>query len=289
MIGNNFNYVLGRNIKRMIYPLYLTQIILLSSKYVIDGNFVKPIKVKFHILVYSIIIAIVIYSICSYVFSYNSNHDVNSSKKMISLYYLIVNLFYCFNLLIICSLNMVYSRDHIRLLMKIQQIQCKLSLNEKDVSNFIARNWVIVSVLVLVNTLISFEYYYTLKLVDIVLYFLDYLITGLDINMIYANFIIVLLKKYLIKWNNVIMCISNKQVDKTFCEEMFITYEKIFATYNLLNKVFKILVSNKNIANYFKDLLSIFNSFFLCHRYSYNHLMYCSNLYFICKYSWNGI
>lgn len=69
----------------------------------------------------------------------------------------------------------------------------KFSLNEKDLSNIVIQNWVIVFVLIIIYILKFIVDDHTFKRVDIVLCFLDYSIIGLDINMHYANFIIILL------------------------------------------------------------------------------------------------
>lgn len=77
-LGKN---VLEINLKRMVYPLYLMRAALLSSNYNINGNVIKPVKIKSCVAVFSLIAALFIYYVISYVCSCNYDDKINGEKK----------------------------------------------------------------------------------------------------------------------------------------------------------------------------------------------------------------
>lgn len=78
VIKNHVNSVLEKKLKSIIYPMYLIQILLLSSKYVIKGNVIKHIKIKSHLAVFLSVVAFTTYIISSKVLCYNYFEDGDS-------------------------------------------------------------------------------------------------------------------------------------------------------------------------------------------------------------------
>lgn len=75
--------------------------------------------------------------------------------------------------MIVCGQNMVHSQNHIRLLMKIQKIHYKITLNKNEIQNFITRNWIYILVTITFNGMMSIAFYVSAKHVDYVIYPLD--------------------------------------------------------------------------------------------------------------------
>lgn len=79
--------------------MYLIQILLLSSKYVIKGNVIKHIKIKSHLAVFLSIVAFTTYIISSKVLCYNYFEDGDSETTTLDALNFIINLYFCFNLI----------------------------------------------------------------------------------------------------------------------------------------------------------------------------------------------
>lgn len=232
---NSYNFI-GGDIKRMFYPLYLFQIIFISPKYILCNNLITPLGKNVRILVLLFLKSLLVLMCYEVLYGSTAIFYKLYHHFILYTYCCCFYVYYAIIIIAVVVLNILNSRKHVSLIMRIQLVHTTVNLDEKYIQSFIFWNWisnftfVCVNILFFINFYVSYEYY------DFINSVLDVIVIIFDLNIIYGIRILTLLNIYLMEWKKKV---SENQENDRYCKKMFEAYKNILASYKLYGKVFE--------------------------------------------------
>lgn len=233
----------------MIFPLHCPLLLLFTSKYRIQDNFITPNGKIRNILSF---ISVTYMLLISVYYMYFDEADVS----YISIHSDVINSFITFfsfisifiAVLMIFVLNIVHANNNILFIVLIQTIHKSIDIS-KQIRSYIIGNWISAFIGFGVNCFILFgsqeaspySLSYWLQITR------NYMLTKVDIDCVYAIRVLVLLTNYLNEWIGKILKVNDEQENNASCVKLQNIYVHILEAYKLYTTSFKVLVSTTTL------------------------------------------
>ncbi|PZC77054.1 hypothetical protein B5X24_HaOG200703 [Helicoverpa armigera] len=252
------NNYLEKEIQNIFRPFNYAFILLLSSKYTMQDNYITPngkLRTFLSCMSASYVSGVGFYYMIS-----NKYLEYNSSVYSITVVTIVVQLIiigYCFGVILIMVNNFVFSQKNILLIVTIQTIGKNINLS-KVVKNFIVGNWIAILIPSAIYAGIQGSFYIFYYIIDYTLV-LATLCTiaflAFELELVYALRVIVLLRKYLQGWVQMVSKLNYDQDDGYDCVKLFKIYQNILQAFELYKAVSQFLVIGLHLLSSQKSFL----------------------------------
>ena len=229
------NNKLDKDVQGIVQPFNIMFSLILSSKYKIRNGYITPCDKKYQILLFLIVFVFKVLS----VYNMFNDGDGETSEYYYNRAYLISFFSFLFCYLLIIFSNLFQSHSNISLILKIQEIHRKSSLNARS---FIITNWILFPC-GLLYYLLPLIFCYTIRGH---IYFADFSVDlqnfANNLNMVYNIRLMALLTMYLEEWVTNVLRMNNEEENVENRQQMFVLYQNILEAYKLQTKIFQALV-----------------------------------------------
>lgn len=226
------------------FPLHL----FFASKYSIKNYHIYPRGNIYHFIAFSIMIIsniLTFYRIVT--FAMTDTNMTNLENNLIRFFTTLYFMIYVGNFILTFVLDTVHRYDNVFLILGIQNINRNINISN-SIKSYIIWNWIFLIAIISINMYICVTFYtlylnvsFTKIMVQIPI---DYMFFVFDVSYVICIRFIVLLKKYLDEWVEIVLKIKDRRVnDDEQCLKLFRLYQNILMVYNLYKENYELLVS----------------------------------------------
>nr|WCC57921.1 gustatory receptor 49 [Papilio memnon] len=258
ILAKNYIHV---DFEKVLFPLTLTQYFILSPKYYLCQNYIRPNSVFTNVILCSLTVIIFV-CFLYFSFKYLIDAQVFLNDFLGFLYYL-ENLIYAFGYLFNGVFLIVKSRVNVELIVCIQIIINNLGINKSDKQRIIFGNWIFCFLIFLfyfLNTYIQLFHAFTTYVIMVLSIFIH---MPLDFNIVYATRILYLLRKQTENWMMHLNYMLNASIEenntlgKYRWQSMLKGYLSIIDAYYICEKITEIPVIYHVILIFVQLIVSI--------------------------------
>lgn len=226
-----------KDLQTMLLPLNLIPNIMLSPKYSIRKNLIKPNSIAFHVAGFC---AVFIYtSFYVYrIYYINVEIPMNFTAPNICCYFDVFFYFYGFFMCFVVSV--MKTRTNIEFVLNYQEVHTFFG-SRTNIKNFSLWNWI--SVILIIIWYFGLTVFSIITGAPIHVCMIDLVIIIIDANTIYATRLIKLLDNVIVLINSEIQSLACFEVGKENCKKLFKAYYDIIKCYNILVTSFQQFVS----------------------------------------------
>ncbi|PZC79315.1 hypothetical protein B5X24_HaOG201013 [Helicoverpa armigera] len=238
---------LEKDMQKIVFSFNLAVNLFLTSKYNLRNNRIYKNGKLYH--TFAFFLTLFMNACCIYrmvVLAAAEAH--NKNKQLEWSIFIRLMVFYFFNNILgfttVFILDFVHSENIVLLILEIQSLNRRFRFRDV-VQSYIIWNWISLVTIICCNMIrntifyISWGYDHVVdQVIDIIMHTL---LIALHLNVVIATRIIILLRKYLEEWINIIRTNSHHNNDE-LCQELFDIYEIILRAYNLFGKIYQFLV-----------------------------------------------
>ena len=234
------NNCLDKDIQQIFYPLNFLLLLLFSSKYTIQDNYITPNGKKRHILSFLSVCFVIVVTV------YDLYIDLMAHNFLLLISINFMYVYYSFGMILVFILNFVHSENNMLLIRSFQIIHRSLDFS-KSVRSFVTCNWISVIHMFGLNTFIFVSFYASFRPVIFIL-LRNLLYITFDANILYAIHVLILLTKHVNEWIKKILTMKDEQEtdqvinSEPYCKELFSIYQNILEAYKLYKTIFQALV-----------------------------------------------
>lgn len=238
------NNRIEKEVQRMFFPLHFLLVLLLSSKYSIQDDYITPNSKqrKFG----SFVCACYIVVTCVHFIYFDEVTDNYSNIKKNMVISLITTFSFIYlgvGIVIFFILSIFQSQNNILLIVIIQRIDASIDIS-KRVKSFIIWNWFSVLSIFGFNVFINCAHMaaFHVNFMQLRMFVCNFIYAAFDLNCVYAIRVITLLTYYLEDWIKEILELY-KETESDKCDRQFNIYRNILEAYKQFKNAFKVLVS----------------------------------------------
>ena len=221
------------------YPLNL----FLTSKYEVKNNRIYATGTTYRVFAFCVMLSA--NALCF--FRIFVPEETNVTNTQFFSFSTIINFAtYLLMFMMLFLLDYMHKNNNVLLILMIQDIYKSIDF-VKSIRSFIIWSWISNFTIIFIHIFLNVTYCVTVTSYNIGLvldHICDLLCFPFDLNFVLAIRIIILLKKYLDKWIEHLMTISNEYDHNDEYLKMSGIYGNILKAYSLYNRIFKVLVSS---------------------------------------------
>ncbi|KAF9800841.1 hypothetical protein SFRURICE_009315 [Spodoptera frugiperda] len=195
----------------------------------------------------------------------------NLENSLIRFFTTLYFMIYVGNFIMTFVLDSVHRYDNVFLILGIQNINRNINISN-SISSYIIWNWIFLIAIISINMYICVTFYtlylnvsFTKIMVQIPI---DYMFFVFDVSYVICIRFIVLLKKYLDEWVEIVLKIKDRRVnDDEQCLKLFRLYQNILMVYNLYKDIYELLTLSHVVDKFVRTLLSLYIIIFKVKKY----------------------
>nr|WCC58034.1 gustatory receptor 49 [Papilio xuthus] len=184
--------------EKVLFPLTLTQYVILSPKYYLCQNYISPNSIFTNFIIISLAMTIFI-SFLYFSFKYLITVQIYLNDILVFLYYF-EHLIYAFGLLVNVLFLIIQSSINVELIIRIQIIINNLKINKRDTRLIIIGNWIFCFLIFLFYLMNVYVQIFHVFMNYVNIFLSIFILMPWDFNIVYAARIIYLLRKETESW-----------------------------------------------------------------------------------------
>ncbi|KAH9640147.1 hypothetical protein HF086_018389, partial [Spodoptera exigua] len=240
---------LEKDTQKMMYPVHLMFSIFLSSKYTVRDDYVTPRGKVYYTFTFLFVVILYVMAVKRLFFEELGDSMGTYNNDLVTIFYLFFCFFYLTGFTILFFLNIIHSDASISLILLIQSVFVSLEFKD-NLKKITRRNWVAMFGVFFLNICLHYLYYVTFNEFNVSDTLFDFMFITFDLNLVYALLVIVLLRKYLEKWIQLVI----DNVDDASSAKLFVDYRNILEAYNFYKATFQLVILFHTVDTFFRCL-----------------------------------